>query len=473
MDVMKERQPEAPQTTDSARRARVHSEFGLPLVGIDSDRFDDLLSEIAVDDVDWRGGRSWSLVYDSPDWHSQLVDAASGRFAHENGLSHTAFPSAARFESAVISMAASVMAPGVESFGIFASGGTECTMVALKAYRDRASGLRSNVVIPSTAHPAFGKAAAYLGLELRAVACDADGSFDLDAMFSIVDHETAVIGLSAPCYPFGVVDPIAEVGARAKQLGVGLHVDAALGGLFLPFLAEAGYPPVSFGLDVDGVTSVAGDLHKYGYGAKGASVLLFADAATRHCAYHVDAEWVGGAYASAGVLGTRPVGPAAAAFVAMAALGRSGYTQLVQSVMQSARRMQRAFTDSGALRIVGQPAMSVFAIAALEPSDGRSPELSIPSVVASLAQRGWWIDVQQPPCAMHFIVFPRHAAVMDQFVADIAASVREARDNPSVASETIASYGVMVRSSSTVSPSVLRDHLDARFDTSFDWRADT
>jgi sphinganine-1-phosphate aldolase len=422
----------------------------LPESGLPPDELRQVLTHCAADDVDWRNGRGWSLVYDSPRWHHDLVREAAARFADENALSHAAFPSAARFEAGVVGMVASVVAPGVPSFGLFASGGTESTMVALKAYRDR-SGLRhGRVVVPVTAHPAFGKAASYLGLDLVTVPVAPDGLPDPDAVLAAVDERTVVVGLSAPCYPFGVVDPIAAIAARAG--GVGVHVDAALGGLFLPFLDGA--PP--FGLDVPGVTSVAVDLHKYGYGAKGASVVLFATPDLRHAAYHVSLGWPGGAYASSGVLGTRPVGAAAAAYTSMVALGREGYRTLVGDVMTTARALKRGLAERGGFHPVGEPPMSVFALA--------SDTVPVPLVAKGLQRRGWWIDAQDGPPSLHFIVFPRHAAVLDEFLHDAAAAVADVDDAALRASGPLASYGVMVRGDGPVTHDALRAHLDARVD---------
>ena len=77
-------------------------ELGVPVPDVLAE-----LEDLGSRDVDWRRGRSWSLVYDSPDWHRSLVATAYARFADENALSHSAFPSAAEFESRVISMCAS------------------------------------------------------------------------------------------------------------------------------------------------------------------------------------------------------------------------------------------------------------------------------------------------------------------------------------------------------------------------------
>lgn len=423
----------------------------MPEQGLPPEEVRERLTAYAVDDVDWRGGRGWSLVYDSPPWHSGLVEEAGARFAHENALSHSAFPSTARFESEVVAMVASVVAPGAQAHGVFTGGGTESLMVAVKAYRD-ATG-RTELVLPVTAHPGYWKAAAYLGLSTRLVPVGQDGLPDVAELLAATGPDTALVGLSAPCFPFGVVDPVEPVAAACAERGIGVHVDAAMGGLFLPFLPAAGGPRVRFGTDVPGVTSVSVDLHKYGYGAKGASVVLFASRELRHHAYYVATGWPGGAYAASGVVGTRPVGAAAAAWTAVAALGASGYRALVTDVMATTQRLQDGMTRAG-LEVVGAPPMGVFAVTSDEPD--------VAAVAAGLHRRGWWIDTQDDPPALHFVVFPRHAAVADRFLADLGEAVAEAADaGPGPAQ---ASYGVMVRGGRPTAE-LLREHLDRRFDT--------
>ncbi len=428
------------------------STTGLPAEGLPPERVHELVAAAGADDADWRAGRSWSLVYDSPDWHADLVARAVATYANENSLSHTAFPSAGRFESAVVSMVASVVAPGADAFGSFTSGGTESILLAVKAYRDCAPDIdRPELALPATAHPAFGKAAHYLRVGVREVPVGASGAVDPGDVRAALTPQTIAIAASAPNFPFGVVDPIPELAALAREHDIGLHVDAAMGGLFLPFLDAAGVTPPRFGLDVDGVTSVSVDLHKYGYGPKGGSVVLFGTDELRRASYYISLGWPGGAYASATSGGTRPVGPAAGAFAAMAALGRAGYRRLVADVMTTARTLQDGLLESGPMRLVGRPAMSVFAVT--------SDELAMTAFARGLESRGWWIDAQTEPPAIHFVVFPRHATVVAAFLADVAAVLAGSLEDRADGSS---SYGVMVRGVANIQ--TLRDYLDRRFD---------
>src|SRR3546814_17773299 len=127
---------------------------------------------------------------------------------------------------------------------------------------------------------------------------------------------------SAPGYTHGVSDPVAEFGAIAEARGLWLHVDACLGGFLAPFARMEGYPIPDFDFSVPGVTSLAADIHKYGFSAKGASVLLLRSETLRRFQQFEHRDWPRGVYAADTFLGPRPGGPAAFARAVLNYYGR-------------------------------------------------------------------------------------------------------------------------------------------------------
>ena len=126
------------------------------------------------------------------------------------------------------------------------------------------------MVIPTTAHAAFHKAAHYFGVEVIMIDVDpVTFRADPGAMADAIREDTVLIVGSAPSYAHGVIDPIPEIAAIAADRGLRCHVDACIGGWVLPYAPRLGreVPPWTFA--VDGVTSISADLHKYGYAAKG------------------------------------------------------------------------------------------------------------------------------------------------------------------------------------------------------------
>src|SRR5262249_34993150 len=148
---------------------------------------------------------------------------------------------------------------------------------------------------------------------------------DVREMEKLVGPKTVLVVGSAPPYPHGVVDPIEEIAALALRRNVLCHVDACLGGVILPFARMLGRPIPPFDFEVQGVTSLSADLHKYGYAAKGASVVLYRDGALRKHQFFTYAGWPGGLYASPSMAGTRPGGAIASAWAVLHYLGEEGY----------------------------------------------------------------------------------------------------------------------------------------------------
>jgi len=382
---------------------------------------EDLLAAIRArrgDDADWRGGRTFSLVYNpaDPDLEA-LQEAVALEYLHENYLNPFAFPSLLQMEQEVVDAAIALFgAPGAA--GKLTGGGTESIFLAVQVARDRArqAGVEApQLVTPVTAHPAFAKAAHYLGVDHVAVPVGADGRVDPAAVEAALSDRTALVVGSAPCYPYGVVDPIEELAALAAERGVLCHVDACLGGWLLPFWAELGEPVPPWTMAVPGVTSISADVHKYGWCFKGASVLLHRSKDLLRHQYFLYDAWPGGLYGSATTAGTRPAAPIAAAWATIHHLGRAGYLRLAAAVREATRRFRSGIEAIDGLQITGDPVMSVMEIS--------SPVHDLAAVGDVMDDRGWKLDRQQG--GLHLMLSPGHVAVADEFLADLADAVAE------------------------------------------------
>ena len=216
---------------------------------------------------------------------------------------------------------------------------------------------------------------------------------------------------SAPCYPFGVIDPVVEIASAARDAGVLCHVDACLGGMLLPFWPD---PVDPWDFRVDGVTSISADVHKYGYSFKGASVIAFA---TPELSYQRiwfdDGAWGGGLYGSATPAGTRPAPPIAGAWAALTYHGVAGYRAKAAVVHRTTQRVQEGLRSSG-LRCSSD--LPVFEI---------SGDLDMGAVGDALDERRWWLDRQ--PGGLHMMLSPYHARVVDELLAAFGEAVGEVR----------------------------------------------
>lgn len=415
----------------------------IPEHGIGSEQVLEDIRALQVEDADWKSGHTWSLVYHASEEHTQLLKDAYGMLFSENGLNPIAFPSLRRLEAEVVSMTATLLNGDPAVAGTMTSGGTESLLMAVKTYRDWGRAVlgidKPNMILPRTAHAAFGKAGHYFGVEPVWIEVADDLRADVAAMRDAITPETVLLVGSAPNYPHGMIDPIEDLGALAAETGIGMHVDGCLGGFLLPWVERLGYPIPPFDFRVPGVTSMSADVHKYGYAAKGASTVLYRTAALRRYQFHVTTGWPGGIYASPSMAGTRPGGAIAAAWAALRSMGEDGYLAIAEEIMTAARRLIDGVVAIDGLRVLGNPPASVFAF------ESDSDDVDIYAVGDSLENMGWHMDRQVAPASLHVMVTsPAHGEVADQFLADLEAAVDHVRGNPAASQKGQAAlYGMM------------------------------
>jgi sphinganine-1-phosphate aldolase len=395
----------------------------LPERGLSRDAVLAELHRRKAKDANWRDARTFSLVYPAGPEVDEILHDAANLYLHENALNPLRFPSLREMEVDVVGDTAALLHAPAGAGGCMTSGGTESIVMAVYAARERARAERGverpTLVAPRSAHPAFAKAAKYLGLEHRQIPLDADLRADLAAAERLVDERTALVVGSAPNYPFGTVDPIPALAELAASRGISMHVDGCLGGFLLPFWERLGEPVPPFDFRVPGVATMSADVHKYGYCVKGASVLLHRD--EEHLKKYqrfLYTDWPGGLYFSQAIAGTRAAAPIAAAWAVTRRLGVDGYVALARRVRDATRRIQAGIAATPGLRVIGAPVASVFAFG----SDGADPF----AIADRLEERGWCVDRQKGPDALHVMLSPRHADVADAFVADLGWAVASA-----------------------------------------------
>ena len=374
-------------------------------------------------DADWRGARTWSLVYPAgPDVDEMLRDA-NELYLYENALNPFRFPSLREMEVEVVGIGGELLHAPEGFGGAMTSGGTESILLGVLTARERAKAERGvehgQLLAPYSAHPAFAKAAKVLGLELVQAPLDADRRADVSEVEKLLTKDTVLVVGSAPNYPFGTVDPIPELAALAAERGISFHTDSCLGGFLLPFYEKLGEPVPPFDFRVPGVSTMSADVHKYGYCTKGASLILHReDRSLKQHQLFVFDRWPGGGYASFAMAGARPAAPIAAAWAILHHLGEDGYLRLATAVRDTTQKLQRGIAAIPGLHVLAEPVMSVFAFG--------SDRADVFAIGDAMDAKGWHLDRQKGPDALHLMVSPEHAKVADRFLADL----REAAANP-------------------------------------------
>ena len=384
-----------------------------------------------IEDSPYHEGKISGSVYSGDEEHYEFLNEVFGHYSHANVLQRDMYPSATRFEGEIIAMTGDMLhSPGAEAggpFGVLTSGGTESLMNPLLVYREwgRERGItQPNVVMPETAHPALDKGAHYFGIELRKAAVTDQYIADMDSVRALIDENTVALIGSAGTYPHGLIDPIEDLSDLALERGINLHVDGCLGGFILSWGQDLGRPVPTFDFRLPGVTSMSADTHKYGFGLKGSSVLLYRTAELRRLQYFIVPDWSGGLYTSPGMSGSRSGGIIATAWAALVTLGREGYMAIADDIFRTAAALRTAIEGVPELRVLGDPFFNV----AFTTTDESGLDIFL--VNDYLASQKWRMNGLQRPAALHFCVTRPNTqdGVVERFAIDLAAAVEYAKE---------------------------------------------
>src|SRR5258705_2992735 len=150
------------------------------------------------------GGCLFAYVYDSAvPGLDDLTASAYALSAHVNGLNPTVFPSLLAMENALVGAAAGLLGGGPAGVttvvGNVTSGGTESLILAVKAARDSRPDISEpELVVASSAHAAFAKAASYLKVRLVPVPVSPETLRpSAQDMAAAITSSTVLVGCSA------------------------------------------------------------------------------------------------------------------------------------------------------------------------------------------------------------------------------------------------------------------------------------
>ena len=373
-------------------------------------------------DCDWQHGRAPLFVFKATDEVYELGRAAFFEYFSENALGgKRAFPSVKRMEDEVVAMGLDLFHAPAGAAGFMTTGGTESIVLAVQTCRDwtrkqrKAPKFRGNIVAPYSVHPAFEKGAKLMDLEVRRIPVGKDFRADVDAMAAAIDDDTMMIVGSAPCFPFGVIDPIEDLAVLARKRDLWLHVDACVGGYIAPFVRMTGRDVPHFDMRIEGVSSLSADLHKFGFCPKPASTVFYnTEEKAAHQYFDFDG-WPNGRFMTGTIVGTRPSGGVAAAWAMFNHLGIEGYKKIATDLMAFIDAYKSGVKAIDGLRILGKPHLSIVAFG--------SDELDVFRVAEVMSEKGWLPGLVQQPRAIHRMMSMVHEVSKDDYLSDLRAAV--------------------------------------------------
>ena len=382
----------------------------------------------------WRNGFVSGAVYHGDKEHIGFLNRVYNLSSQSNPLHSDVWPSTVKYEAEIVAMTARMLGSqavdtgtGERMCGTVTTGGTESILLAVKTYRDRARRERGiqhpEMILPVTAHAAFYKAAHYFGITPVKIPVDSAWRADVGAARNAMGKNTILIVGSAPSFPHGIIDPIKPLSDLARERGIGFHTDACLGGFVLPWAERLGYRVEPFDFRLPGVSSISVDTHKYGYAAKGSSVILYRSKELRRYQYFKITEWPGGLYFSPTTLGSRPGGLIASCWASLVSTGESGYLAATKRILETAEWIKKGIAEIPELFVLGNP-LWVIAFG--------SKTLDVYRINEHMARKGWNLNgFHKPPC-LHLCVTLRHTdeRFAERFIQDLTASVEKVKTHP-------------------------------------------
>ena len=343
------------------------------------------LRRIREQDLKYRDGRILCSMCTEP---HPTAKTAHQMFLSSNLGDAGLFLGTLRLEKETISKLAELL-HGEGSAGFIVSGGTEANLLALLAARNTADVSSPEVILPQSAHFSFSKICSLLRIKLVQASLDSAFRVDPASVRHCINRNTIAVVGTVGTAELGAVDPIDKLSDIALEYEVYLHVDAALGGLILPFLENA----PTFDFRLKGVKSITVDPHKMGLATVPAGGILFRESA---CLEHIktetpylteDAQYT--------FVGTRSGASVAATWAVFESLGREGFTKTVNRCLRLTKTLSASLESRG-FNLVTEPALNIVAF--------RCSNSKL--LAKALRQRGWFVSYVPRLDCVRIIVMP-------------------------------------------------------------------
>ena len=378
-----------------------HNYDRIPWYGIENEEMDKILTD-RKNNVN---SRISGCIY-TCDFDLELkIKNISNKYLYSNPLHPDIYPDLIKMESEVVKMVGDLFDMPKGGGGNITTGGTESTILALKAYKKMYKSknwvnlFKPEVLCTKTVHAAVMKACELLDLNIVYVNLDENNIMDLNDLYWKISPQTCVIIGSAPCFPYGLIDPIKEIGELAKHYNIPFHVDACLGGFIIQYDITL---KISFN---DNIQSISVDPHKYGLAPKGSSLLLWIDRSMKKYQYFVSADWTGGLYASVSLPGSRVGSQIATTWAALLFNGNANYKAMSRHIKGKTISFAEELREVPNFKVIGWPNVNVVAF--------YNTKYSIGQLSNYLKRNNWNINILQNPLCLHICITPKNIKYID------------------------------------------------------------
>lgn len=379
-------------------------------------------------------GKISGCVYDNDESSLELMKNILPLYERSNPLHPDIYPDVRKMEAEIINMCGNLLKLKNPEIGCFTSGGTESILLAMRSYKKISDSLgkRCNIILAKSAHAAYWKASEYFNINIIEIETY-DKPLNSQYLDKIIESNLEKINIviaSAPSFNFGIVDDIEDLSYFCCNNGIYLHVDMCLGGFLIPF-----YKTIKCDFTLPGINSISLDTHKYGYGPKGGSVLLYKnrDLFKYHC--FVKDDWTGGIYGTSNLTGSRSGLIISLTWAVMLNTGLINYQKKALKIRELTKYLSSNIKKNKNLKIFGEPEVCIVAIG--------SDKFNIYLLSDKLKDLGWSLNILQNPPSFHFCITSIHNEEMiNNLIFDINSQTNVIMNNPNLNSlQPVCIYG--------------------------------
>jgi glutamate decarboxylase len=252
------------------------------------------------------------------------------------------------------------------------------------------------VVMGADVHTCWEKFANYFEVEARIVPME-DGRYTIGAeqVEPLLDERTiAVAGVLGTTFT-GQMDDLESINElllrveSERGLSIPLHVDAASGGLIIPFSE----PDLRWDFRLSQVRSINVSNHKFGLVYPGMGTVVFRDSSDLPQELVFQINYLGGDMPNYSLNFSRPSSSVILQYFAFLRLGHRGYTEIVANVLANAQALAAKLQTIDGLELLNDG--STFPIVALRATDPEATDLT--TVSHLLRERGWIVPAYTLP----------------------------------------------------------------------------
>jgi tyrosine decarboxylase / aspartate 1-decarboxylase len=334
------------------------------------------LKEAQAKDLKYSDGKILSSFCTSP---HPIAKKAAAMFFDANLGDPGLFPGAAQLEKEAITRLAKLLHGSDACGGFILSGGTEANLLAMSVSRNKSKINKPEVIIPESSHFSFNKICSLLGIRIVKASSDKFFKVDPDSVAELINDNTVAIVGNAGSAELGTVDPIEKLSEIAIRHELPLHIDAAFGGLVLPFLKRIGYSTPKFDFEIEGVKSITVDPHKMGMSIIPSGGIIFRNSEEMNCV-RTETPYLTEQYQCTFV-GTRPGASAAATWATFEFLGSKGFEKTVTHCMDLTTLLYEGLEEAK-FEVLLRPIMNIVAF--------RSQNSK--KLVEEMRKHGWYIS---------------------------------------------------------------------------------